>query len=283
MVVYNRKEVTLHCLQQLAQQTYQQFSVTVVDDGSTDGTADAVRECFPSTNLIVGPGNWWWTKSVNKGIMWELIQGTSHILLLNDDTHFDHNYLSVVISEIKLHNRAIIGSVNLSYETPHRVFFSGAKSLNRILFRYTRYHKTFSLYKEVKRGKILPSVYLPARGALVPASVFSEIGLLDEKRFPQYASDVDFTLKAYKKGIRMHVSERMILYTPSNSTGSGDIYKKESLLTFLSSFSNRYAKRHLYTNLVLIKNHVPLFFLPVAFISNTCTILVKYLLHKIVH
>ncbi|MEO5995231.1 MAG: glycosyltransferase family 2 protein [Chitinophagaceae bacterium] len=281
IAVHNRKNVTLHCLNQLKQQTYPYFSVIVVDDGSTDGTGEAIKQAYPSTKIIMGNGNWWWTKSVNKGIEYALTQDADHILLLNDDTYFENDYLENVMDEVEAHPHSIIGSLNLTLEQPHRIYFSGAISLNRFLFRYKRYHKTFSLYREDPAKSNFPSVYLPARGALVPASAFREIGLLDEKHFPQYASDVEFTLNAHEKGINVFVSSKMKLYTPINSTGSGDIYKKESFFKFLSSFTNKYAKRDLRTNLKLISHHVPVYIVPFAFVSYTCTILTKYLIHKI--
>lgn len=280
IAVHNRKDITLHCLKQLDQQTYRDFAVIVVDDGSSDGTSEAIRQLYPSTTIIAGTGEWWWTKSVNKGIQHALACRASHILLLNDDTFFEDDYLSQVINEVSLHSTAIIGSLNLTLEQPHRIYFSGAKSLNRLLFRYKRYHKTFSLYKEDISSKRFHTVYLPARGALIPATVFEKLGLLNEKHFPQYASDVEFTLNAHEKGVEMYVSAKMKLYTPVNSTGSGDIYKRESCLKFLSSFRNKYAKRDLRTNLILISNHVPFIIVPIAFFSYTCTILIKYIIHK---
>lgn len=281
IAVHNRKDVTLNCLRQLKRQTYRDYAVIVVDDGSTDGSSEAIRSSYPLTTIISGNGNWWWTKSVNKGIECALAGKASHILLLNDDTYFGDDYLEQVMSEVNKHPDSLIGSLNLTLEQPHRIYFSGAKSLNRFLFKYKRYHKTFSLYKEEPSMRNFPSVYLPARGMLVPATAFAAIGLLNEKYFPQYASDVEFTLNAYEKGINIYVAAAMKLYTPIDSTGSGDIYKKETFLKFLSSFTNKYAKRDLRTNFKLISLHVPVYVVPFAFLSYTCTILTKYLIHKI--
>jgi GT2 family glycosyltransferase len=281
IAVHNRKNTTLQCLQQLARQTFQDFSIIVVDDGSADGTSAAIRQFFPSVTVINGTGNWWWTRSVNEGIRYALDQHASHVLLLNDDTYFTSDYLAQVNSEITLNPESVIGSLNLTSEKPHRVYFSGASKLNTLLFRYERYHKTFSLYQDDEKVSRFPSVYLPARGALIPATVFSTIGLLDEVRFPQYASDVEFTLNAHETGFDMYVCSGLKIFTPVDSTGSGDIYKKESFFKFLSSFGNKYAKRHLFTNLQLIRNHVPGYLAPFSFLIYNGSILAKYFVHKV--
>jgi GT2 family glycosyltransferase len=281
IAVHNRKDITLECLRLLARQTYQGSLIIVVDDGSSDGTSSAIRKQYPQTIVLAGSGDWWWTKSVNEGIRHALAEHATHILLLNDDTYFDTDYLELVVAEVGINPASVIGSLNLTMEKPHRVYFSGAKSLNPLLFRYRRYHKTFSIYREDDATGRFPSVYLPARGAVVPSAVFNKIGVLDEKHFPQYASDVEFTLNAHEKGIDMYVSSALKLYTPVNSTGSGDIYKQEAFVKFLSSFGNKHAKRHLYTNLQLIRNHVSPWIVPFSFLLYNGSILAKYFVHKI--
>ena len=48
----------------LAKQKYS-YEVIIVDDGSTDGTSKFIKSNYPEINIIKGPGDWWWTKSMN--------------------------------------------------------------------------------------------------------------------------------------------------------------------------------------------------------------------------
>jgi GT2 family glycosyltransferase len=64
---HNRKPLTLACLESLARQTFSDFAVAVVDDGSTDGTSEAIQEAFPQVHLILGSGDLWWTRATNLG------------------------------------------------------------------------------------------------------------------------------------------------------------------------------------------------------------------------
>lgn len=66
--VFNRKEYTRECLLSLKDQTDQRFKVIIVDDGSTDGTEDMLREEFPEVEVLKGSGSLFWTAGVNMGI-----------------------------------------------------------------------------------------------------------------------------------------------------------------------------------------------------------------------
>ncbi|MGC9261050.1 MAG: glycosyltransferase family 2 protein [Phycisphaerae bacterium] len=55
IATYNRKDYLLQAIQSVAEQTYPAHEITVVVDGSTDGSADAVRRCFPSVRVIEQP------------------------------------------------------------------------------------------------------------------------------------------------------------------------------------------------------------------------------------
>jgi glycosyltransferase involved in cell wall biosynthesis len=83
---HNRKAVTLEALGALAAQGILSWAtVLVVDDGSADGTSDAIRDLYPAVFLLRGDGTWWWCGSIRRGMDWALVRGAKRILWLNDD------------------------------------------------------------------------------------------------------------------------------------------------------------------------------------------------------
>lgn len=84
--VHNRRETTLRCLRALAaDEVFSWATVMVVDDGSSDGTADAVTREFPAVAQLRGDGSWWWGGAIRRGMAWALTAGAERVFWLNDD------------------------------------------------------------------------------------------------------------------------------------------------------------------------------------------------------
>ena len=84
--VHNRRTMTLQCLRALQTQGVLDWAVPlVVDDGSTDGTAVAVRAEFPHAVILPGSGQLWWTGAIVLGMAEALRRDAACVFWLNDD------------------------------------------------------------------------------------------------------------------------------------------------------------------------------------------------------
>ena len=89
MTCHNRREKTLACLAALYANTHltdATSDVFLVDDGSTDGTSDAVQQCYPNVHLIGGSGNLYWNGGMRVAFDTAMGKGFDYYLWLNDDT-----------------------------------------------------------------------------------------------------------------------------------------------------------------------------------------------------
>src|SRR5437868_1085131 len=107
--VHNRREITLQCLRSLSRidRTGLDVNIFIVDDGSTDGTSEAIREQFPSVKLIQGDGNLWFTEGTNTGVRAALKHDPKYVLLINDDSVFDEHFLVRLVETAETNPRSV--------------------------------------------------------------------------------------------------------------------------------------------------------------------------------
>jgi GT2 family glycosyltransferase len=87
MTCHNRREQSVSCLERLQSQTVKaDIEIFLVDDGSTDGTTEAVRDRFPSTHLLQGDGSLYWTGGMRMAMEAAIPGQFDFYLWLNDDT-----------------------------------------------------------------------------------------------------------------------------------------------------------------------------------------------------
>ena len=101
MTCHNRRESTLRCLRRLKEQTgveLVQTTTFLVDDGSTDGTSEAVRAEFPDTHIIAGDGSLYWTGGMRRAMDAALDEDFDFYLWLNDDTELYRDALARILT-----------------------------------------------------------------------------------------------------------------------------------------------------------------------------------------
>src|SRR4030067_2615056 len=91
---WNGKHSVKDCLQALREQSYPSFEVILVDNGSTDGSADFVRKEFPEVRLVFHRENLGFAEGTNTGIR---VASGEWIATLNNDTIADREWLTEAV------------------------------------------------------------------------------------------------------------------------------------------------------------------------------------------
>lgn len=212
---WNGKQFLSPCLDSLLAQTYRNFEILIVDNGSTDGSLDLLKQHYPQIKVIALPHNTGFSFAVNRGI--EAGAG-EYIALINNDTKVDELWLEKMVLTIK--SDADIGSVAckmLSYDDP--TIFDGAGDglrLGMLPARIGHGEKDIGQFNS-------PRYVLGACGgaALYRKSMLDEIGLFDEDFFA-YLEDVDLGLRAQSAGYKcLYTPEAIIYHLGCGTTGSG--------------------------------------------------------------
>ena len=112
---WNGQQVVEKCLRSLQEQTYCPLELIVVDNASTDGSADLVKERFPDVNLIVNQTNLGFGGGNNVGI--RASQGR-YIMMLNNDTRLDSRCVEELKRSVEKEDRygACASKILLEYE-----------------------------------------------------------------------------------------------------------------------------------------------------------------------
>ena len=104
MTCFNRRKQTLRCLENLFAQVKQrpfELSVILVDDGSSDGTADAVEAQYPAVSLVRGSGDLYWNQGMRLAFAHASRREFDGYLWLNDDTMLYPHAVSRLLDTLK--------------------------------------------------------------------------------------------------------------------------------------------------------------------------------------
>lgn len=226
--VHNRKATTLKCLETLRQNgDLDQYHVIVVDDGSTDGTSEAISKQYPDVIILYGDGNLWWTGAINWGMRYAYEQGAKYIIWLNDDTIPLQGSISVLVQQChKLKPCILSGQAYESADLQVKTY-GGQR---RRQWKHYAVHADFN--------EILNCDSICGNLVCLPRDVIENLGYLPSENLPHYQADVVYTWQAKCSGYRIAIVGKAISICPFNSSEPGWLLSNENLKQIWASFSS---------------------------------------------
>lgn len=203
---WNGKNDTVECLNSLKKIDYPNYEITIVDNGSTDGSQKEIRRKFPHVRLIENSENLGFAEGNNIGIKHALEESTDYILLLNNDTVVDKRFLNELIDVAQKDERiGIVGPKIYFHEEPNKIWFAGGMiDLKKGSVDHIGWGESDQgQYDEKKEVD-----YITACCSLVKRGMIEKGGMFDPKFFIYY-EDTDLNLRVKKTGYK-------IVYVPSS-------------------------------------------------------------------
>lgn len=235
--VFNRKHYTLRCLEELTStHGVAEKDIFVVDDGSTDGTAEEIGEKFPQANVLPGDGNLWWTGAMELGMRHCYDQGYETFMWLNDDTYLEKGAIDKCIELCEREQAVVTG---MTYESDTGELIHGGAHADA--FR----HKNDTLIREDEiTGEYVECDMAHGNIVCFPRIVLKDIGFPDGVNFHQGPGDIEYTLRVTRGGHRVLCSKDVIAHTkrgddPNYSRWTDPRFSAEDVLNFMTN------KRHL--------------------------------------
>jgi GT2 family glycosyltransferase len=206
--VHNRREVTRRFVECLRAQHYPRCQLVLIDDGSTDGTEEMVRESIPSAAVIRGKGNWWWAGALQKGFRWLAAQANAPddvVLIINDDTCFDAAFVEKGVSLLRGHPRTLLGAQAFNRETGDLLDAGRHVDWRRLTFEPASSPEDLNC--------------LSTRGLFMRVGDIEGIGGFHPRLLPHYLSDYEFTIRARRKGWRLMTDPSLRVAMDERTTG----------------------------------------------------------------
>ena len=244
---YNGKHFMEPCLASLREQTCQDYKVLVVDNASTDGSLEYMKEHYPKIEVIALDKNYGFSKAVNVGIQHST---TPYVILLNNDTTVDPHYVEEMIKAIERSPRIFsVSSKMIQMYHPELIDSAGdlytllgwgvCRGTGRPVSNYTEADEIFTAC---------------AGAAIYRRSAFGKIGYFDENHFA-YLEDIDVGYRAKIYGYKnTYCPTALVYHVGSGTSGS----KYNSFKVKLSSRNNIYLNYKNMPILQLILNFLPL-------------------------
>ena len=198
MTCYNRRELTLQCLDNLSKQDVLagnvDLRVFMTDDGSSDGTSEAVAEAYPDVTILKGDGSLFWNGGMHLAYGEALKHNLDYYLWLNDDTFLYKDAISRLMETHKemtqkgMEDSIILGG---TIDPNTRAFsYGGFKRLSKLTLKMVH----------VKPGKEPKECHSNTGNCvLIPKAVYEKVGNI-EPFYTHRWGDPDYGLRTRKKG-----------------------------------------------------------------------------------
>lgn len=211
--VFNGKTHTDKLLKAFSGQDYPNIKMVIIDDGSTDGTTDMVKKKYPSTILISGSGDLWWSGATNLGVKRAIADGADYVLTINNDVTVSNGYLKSLLKATHDNPDSLIGSIIVYDSNPKKVWYAGAYFDKR---RGEMQHVNGHIADFEK--DYYTTDWMAGMGVLVPIEAYKQAGFYDEVNFPQYFGDADFSVRALKSGYNLIIASECVVYSDVGSS-----------------------------------------------------------------
>ena len=219
VVTYNSRRHISACLTSLARSTIRPDEIIVVDNNSTDGTADFVRSTFPDVTLLDYWDNRGFAEGNNRALR---IASGRFCFLLNPDAAVAPDCLQQLLAAMEKDPRIGVAVPKVLLAREPSVINSAGLNVNRIGYGWDR---GFLEWDCGQYDTEAPVVAGSGCAMLLRRSMLKEIGTFDSTYFLYY-EDVDLCLRAWLAGFRVQYVPKAVAWHDMKVSGRSLYYNE---------------------------------------------------------
>ena len=206
IVNYNGSAFLPACLDSLVDQSYSQFEIILVDNGSTDDSISKINVDYPGVRLIRNSTNLGFAKACNQGI--ELSEG-EYVAFLNYDTVVDRDWLNELVKGISKSTDigAVMSKILIIDKKPPTINSSGGI----IHFLGISWSGNFNLPDSSIQNEERQVAFVSGAAMLARRAVLDEVLPFDEDFF-MYCEDTDLSWRMRLAGYRLMYEPASIVH-----------------------------------------------------------------------
>ncbi len=208
LTCFNRKNKTLACVESIYRQRKVddlKLTIFLVDDGSTDGTREAVARQFPHVTLLTGDGTLYWCGGMNLAWRTAVNQGFDYYIWVNDDVIMDGDAFYTMFKTFE--EALLFGRGNPVIVGCFKEPGTGQHSYGG--FSVVRSFWGIRTKRKIPTGDIEICDSFNGNLVLIPHSVVEKIGLLDDQ-FRHGFGDKDYGYRCLRHDVPMYITPSYI-------------------------------------------------------------------------
>jgi GT2 family glycosyltransferase len=207
---WNGLDDTLECLASLRKQNYPALKIQVVDNGSAKDEAGIIERQHPEVSVVRQAQNLGFCGGNNIGIKRALAQGAEFVLILNNDTIVPPDCISDLVHGARqLEDLGSASPLIAHYPDTDSIWFAGTVWENQTAG--LRVPASGQPRNQLTSSESFTTDFACGCCLLAPASVWREVGLLDERYFAYY-EEADWSSRVQKAGLNCYVVPSSTLY-----------------------------------------------------------------------
>ena len=224
LINYKSAGYTVACLKSLEKVSYKNFSVYLIDNDSGEEDIKELERYLETSplkvELVVNHQNVGFAKAANMGMRHAIKEGFDYVLLLNNDTLVEPDFLEKLIETAESDERVGIVSGKVLFRDGRRIFsLGGSISVLRNVGHLHFYRRAVHEASHIKDE--FYCTFVSGCLMLIKVELLRDIGLFDEDFF-MYIEDVDFCHRALKRDWKIKVNPKAVIYHAEGASSTSE-------------------------------------------------------------